>query len=107
MNNMPIRYIALVAVLTMLGGCVPRSYQEEPQFGQTVRENRAIQTVNPTGIPPSGPVALDGSTGKAAVDRYISTFITPPPPVNVFSIGVGASGSSAMTVPSVMGTSSY
>ncbi|MDE1943485.1 MAG: hypothetical protein KGI47_10150 [Betaproteobacteria bacterium] len=105
--KMMTRYFTLMAALMMLGGCVPRSYQEEPQFGQTVRENRAIQTVNPKGIPPSGPVALDGTTAKAAMDRYISTFITPPPPVNVFSIGVGASGSAPMTVPSVMGTSPY
>ena len=103
-----IRYIALIAALTVLVGCVPRSYQEEPQFGETVRENQTIQTVNPKGIAASGPVTLNGTESRAAVDRYISTFITPPPPVNVFSIGVGGgAGAAPMTVPSALGASPY
>lgn len=101
------RCIALAVALTTLAGCVPRSYQEEPQFGEAVRENRTVQTVNPKGIPPTGPVTLDGISARAAIDRYIGTFITPPPPVNVFSIGVGAGGSAPMTVPSALGTSPY
>ena len=102
-----IRCIALVAALTTLAGCAPRSYQEEPQFGDAVRENRTVQTVNPKGIPPAGPVALDGTSARATVDRYIGTFISPPPPTNAFSIGVGASGSAPMTVPAALGTSPY
>ncbi len=106
MNAMT-RGLLLALMLVMLGGCVARSYDSDPQFGLAVQGNRTLLMANPAGIPPSGPQGLDGPSSRATMDRYIATFVTPPPPVNVFSIGMGTAGSAPMTVPAALGTSPY
>ncbi len=89
--------------LMLLGGCAPREYSMDPSMGIAVHENLSAQIVNPQGIPLTGPQGLDGAPSKAVMDRYVSSFMTPPPPVNAFSIGIGA-GSAPMALPASSGT---
>ena len=60
-------------------------------FGDAVRAARLQQTLNPNAsqnfVAPAG---LDGQAAKATIDRYERSFEMPPPPVNVFTIGVGS-----------------
>jgi len=88
----------------LLGGCAPREYSMDPSMGVAVHENLVAQIVNPNGIPPTGPQGLYGGPAKAVMDRYVSSFLSPPPPVNAFSIGIGTGGSASMAAPVVSGT---
>jgi hypothetical protein len=65
-------------------------------FGDAVRAAQAQQTLNPNASQnPVAPQGMDGPTAKATIDRYDKSFETPPPPVNVYTIGVGSSGGAA------------
>lgn len=85
-----------------LGGCVEQPSRLDEEFGSAVTRARAQQVIDPDA--PSrqrAPLTVDGQAAKSAVDRYQKSFETPPPPVNVFTIGVGtdsgSSGSSGST----------
>ena len=88
----------------VLGGCATREYSMDSSMGVALQEGMAAQIVNPNGIPPTGPQGLYGGPAKAAMDRYISSFLSPPPPVNAFSIGIGSGGAASMAAPVISGT---
>lgn len=54
----------------------------------------AQQVLNPDAGTKTLPDAMDGAASRETVIRYRSTFKEPPPPQNVFTIGVGSGGSS-------------
>ncbi|MDD5329657.1 MAG: hypothetical protein PHX38_06605 [Sulfuricella sp.] len=77
--------------IAALSGCAEVTPYWDQHFGETVNLAKAQQTVNPDASRNTDPVAgLDGQSGKAAIDRYHQTFQNPPPPVNVFNIGIGS-----------------
>ncbi len=80
--------IASTAVL-MLAGCAPTTPQVDSRFGQTMRLTMAQQTLNPDAASKDVPEAMDGSATRETVVRYRNSFKEPPPPQNVFNIGVG------------------
>ncbi len=86
----------------LLSACTPREYNMDPSMGVAVHENLAAQIVNPKAVPSTGPQGLDGAASKAVMDRYVSSFMAPPPPVNAFSIGIGSGGGS-MAAPATSG----
>lgn len=86
-----IRMAGLALAALIAGGCAHPRYPTDAAFGDAVRTAQAQQTVNPDASRnPAGPKGIDGAAAKATVDRYQKTYETPPAPVNVFAIGVGA-----------------
>ena len=69
--------------------CLASSPRLDARFGDAVNVAKAQQTLNPDASRNRNVVA--GMGGKAAQDtilRYHESFKTPPPPSNVFTIGV-------------------
>lgn len=82
--------IASTAVM-MLSGCAPTAPQYDSRFGQSLRLTMAQQVLNPDAAEKEVPEAMDGPAAKETVIRYRNSFKEPPPPQNVFNIGVGSS----------------
>jgi len=84
-------------VASLLGGCVTTTPKiVDSQMGNAVEMAKAQQTLNPQASQDTRPVeGIDGKSADALVDRYHKGFQAPPP-VNIFSIGVGGGGSSTL-----------
>jgi hypothetical protein len=95
---------AILFIPALLVGCTPRPYDTDSSLGLAVHDNLSAQIVNANGIPPTGPQGLYGSPAKAVMDRYVSSFLAPPPPANPFTIGIGTGTSSSMAAPVISGT---
>ena len=77
----------LLLAPALLAGCaISPTPNYDARFGDAVRQARQAQILNPQ---PSakGVQGMDGMAAKAASDRYINSFKSPPPPVNVINIG--------------------
>lgn len=84
-----------VAAALLLAGCVSHAPYVDEHFGEAVNTAKAQQTINPDASQNTDPVAgVDGQAADATVDRYRKSYETPPPPVNVFTIGIGGSSGS-------------
>ena len=82
-----------LTALVALGGCTSTTPNYDARFGEAVRQNRLAMTVNPdAGSNPNNASGLDGASAHEAMNRYQSSFKTPPPVINV--INLGGSGSS-------------
>ncbi len=91
--------LALAAAIgaALIAGCAETPRVDE-HFGEAVRAATAQQIVNPDASLNKDPVAgIDGQAANSTVDRYHKSFQVPPPPVNVFTIGVGSGGGSMST----------
>lgn len=85
---------------TALSGCAsftdvqyPSENDKTDNFGEAVKADIVSQAVYQGGYPLTDPDAaaqLEGTAGKATIDRYISSFVTPIPSGNSFSIGMGS-----------------
>ncbi len=85
--------IACITGTCLLAACTAPAPRLEAGFGNAVRAAVAQQTLNPEASLNPDPVAgIDGATAKNTIDRYEASSKTPPPPVNVFNIGVGSGG---------------
>ena len=86
----------LTVATLILGGCASSLWTPDAQFGETVRQARQSQWLDPA-APVSTPMSLgtDGVIAKSAVDRYQKSFEVLPLPVNVLNIGVGTGVGSA------------
>ncbi len=104
MQRRPLYSLAGLLTSLLLGGCDPARFQVEPGFGAAVHANEAQQTINPQGVPVSGPQGLDGASARAVIDRYVAASISPPAQSSSFSVGLGSAGASHMTVPAALGT---
>lgn len=85
--------LTAAAVLLLAGCAYPSAVQDN--FGRAVVGARAAQVIDPDA--PSrapAPQEVDGQAAKASIDRYQKSYQSPPPPVNVFNIGIGGSGGS-------------
>jgi len=87
--------LALVSTTTiglLLAGCAATSPNVDSRFGSAVTAARTAQMIDPGAGAKSATVAgVDGAAAAGAMERYRTSFKTPPEPVNVFNIGVGAS----------------
>jgi hypothetical protein len=83
--------IALSAVL--LAACSTTTTPDYDQrFGDSVRQARMRQTLNPTASANPDPVlGLDGKAAQEGIHLYHDSFKVPPPVVNVINIGGGVS----------------
>ena len=76
-----------------LCGCAVNPYGTDETFGASVKSAQALQIAHPGVRPVGAPLGIDGESAALAIDNYYSSFAKPPPPVNVFNIGVGTNGS--------------
>lgn len=75
-----------------LSGCASNTPRLDASFGEAVEMAKAQQTLNPDAPRNTDPVAgMDGVAAHGVMDRYNKSFKQPPPPVNVFNIGIGSS----------------
>lgn len=81
---------ACLLVVLSAAGCANTPYADAPEWGKSVRQAVAAQTLNPDAGQKNGPPSgAEGGVMKSAVDRYQSSFEKPPAPVNVMGIGLG------------------
>jgi hypothetical protein len=78
----------LIALVLTLAACAGQTPVLDSHFGEAVRTARAQQTLNPDASLNVEPViGQDGQATKEAIDRYYSSYKTPPPSMNVINIG--------------------
>lgn len=77
-------------VALSLLGCADQPTAVDRDFGRSTRLFQSEQSVHPHDIPPAyPPLVSEAVSGKAAIERYYKSFEAPPPPGNIFNIGVG------------------
>ena len=92
--------VGLGTVALLSSGCA-HQYETNAEFGSSVRDAVARQTINPAGVDRDGvSPGMDGSSAKATVDRYVKSSEQPPTSGDVFKVGVGSSASGLVSVPS-------
>ncbi|RAS34598.1 hypothetical protein [Paraburkholderia bryophila] len=75
-----------------LAGCMTSTPHWDAAFGDSVRQLREMQTLNPQGSANTDPVAgIDGAAAASAQKSYAKSFTAPPAPTNSFTIGIGSS----------------
>jgi len=73
--------------------CIATTPRLDARFGDAVNIAKAQQTLNPDASKNRNIVAgIDGKAAQEAILRYRETFKNPPPPANVFTIGVSSGG---------------
>jgi len=82
------RMAGTAASAALLGGCAQTPYLDS-QFGASLRQVRAQQTLNPDAARNTAPVlGMDGAAAKSAYDNYQRSFATPDQQTS-FTIGSG------------------
>lgn len=85
------RLLIIIAALsmTLASGCAnPPPSRHEQSFGESVRQARALQLVDPAASRNNDPVSgIDGRSARAAIDLYQESFRTPPRSFEVLGIG--------------------
>ena len=98
MSKSTAEMMAVVVILTLLGGCAGSTTPEaDARFGESLNTLKAQQTLNPEASRNTNPVAgIDGKAAKGAYDNYRDSFRQPPAEgMNVAPItGVNAGGGS-------------
>lgn len=93
MNPIRLPAAALAAALaSALAACAPTSPIFDQEFGRSVPQLRAQQTQDPNATLANRDRPVDGLDGRSAresMERYYQSFVEPPQPTNVFTIGVG------------------
>lgn len=82
---------ALLVLTLSVGGCT----LQDPGFGDSVRTNIAIQTVDPDVAYDGVDATFSGETGAAAVQRYRTDKVKPLKGIRVTSGGTGGAGVSS------------
>lgn len=73
--------------------CIARSPRLDARFGDAVNIAKAQQTLNPEASKNRNIVAgIDGKAAQETILRYRESFKSPPPPANVFTIGISSGG---------------
>ena len=73
--------------------CLATAPRLDARFGDAVNIAKAQQTLNPDASKNRNVVAgIDGKAAQETMVRYRESFKSPPPPANVFTIGVSGGG---------------
>ena len=80
----------IVAGLGLLAGCVSIYPEVDQRHGQAVTAAMDAQVFNPQASR-NAVSGIDGRAAKETMDRYVDSFKSPPPTMNVINIG-GALG---------------
>lgn len=95
-QHIALRLALVAASCATLNGCMSSTPVWDRTFGNSMRSVTAMQTLNPNAAANEDPViGVDGTAATAAQQNYGKSFMTPPPPVNVLTIGVGGSSGSS------------
>ena len=87
-----IRAGLLAALVAPLTGCLTSTPAYDNHFGEAVRLSRSMQILNPDAAMNTDPVTgIDGKAATASMDRYNTSFRTPPQALDAFTIGVRTS----------------
>ena len=97
------RAMIAVVMLALVGGCSTGSKEVgggDPFFGEAVRYNAAVQTINPDPVygPDDAKPGDNGEKGAAAVKRYRTDKVKPVESLQTTQ-SEGASGSSGSSTP--------
>ena len=85
-------YLTMILFLG-LSGCTSVTPNFDANFGKSLVAIRIAQTKHPMASVANKDKSTDGVEGRVAreaIQRYHQSFVEPPPPVNVFNIGVGS-----------------
>lgn len=96
-QQIALRLLLIASACAMLNGCLSSTPTWDKTFGNAVKEITTAQTLNPNASANTDPVAgIDGTAATATQQNYAKSYMSPPPPVNMFTIGVsgGSSGGS-------------
>ncbi len=97
MNANLVIVVAASLVLAACGATTPERL--DSQMGTSLDMLKARQTVNPQASADSRPVeGIDGKAADALVDRYHKSVSQPQKAGNIYTIGVGGSGSGGATM---------
>ncbi|TKC92599.1 hypothetical protein FAZ69_02715 [Trinickia terrae] len=93
----PFRTVVCIGACFALNGCLSSTPHWDQTFGDSIHQVTAMQVLNPQAGQNDDPVnGIDGSAANSLMANYDKSFTAPPPPMNMFTIGVGApSGSSS------------
>jgi hypothetical protein len=82
--------------LLLAAGCTPMSPNLDSRFGESVRQARAVQTLNPdaSAVNRDPVVGIDAQSAQTSVTVYRNTFREPPGTFNVLNIGGSSLGTS-------------
>lgn len=92
MNRTQTRLISVpcTVLLLALAGCATRTPNLDSQFGQSVRQLNAQQTINPQAALNTNPVmGLNGQAAASGYANYQKSYAKPEPQSSSFTIGIG------------------
>lgn len=93
-QQLALRLTLATACSAALNGCMTSTPVWDRTFGDSVKTITAMQVLNPAASANADPVVgVDGTAATAAQQNYGKSFMAPPPPTSVFTIGVSGSGS--------------
>jgi hypothetical protein len=85
----------LLGFVCLLGGCITEPTHYDNKFGDAVNAAKAQQIINiDAADKKKREPGMDGPAAKSTITRYHKSFESPPPPSNVFNIGIGSSSGS-------------
>jgi hypothetical protein len=90
------RILPAAAILSTLAACVPIGDSHLPGFGESVRYDAAVETINPAPVyaADAAQPGDNGDKGAQAVKRYRSDVVKPVEAMQTTSSQGGGSGSS-------------
>lgn len=93
-RNTALRLAIVAGACATLNACLTSTSTWDRTFGNSVRTITAMQMIDPNASANTDPVAgIDGTAATGALQNYGGSFMAPPPPVNMFTIGVGGGSS--------------
>ncbi len=85
----PLRYLSIIGLSLALAACDTPPTLVDQKFGLAVQTAQTQQRLLAPGASQTDR-EIDGASALGAVTRYQQSFQTPPAPVSVFNIGLGA-----------------
>jgi len=80
--------VGMTAAACLLAGCVAVHPEVDRRAGEAVVSAQSAQTLNPRPVrDPDAVSGIDGRAAKESMDRYVESFRSPPPNINVINIG--------------------
>jgi hypothetical protein len=81
------KIIGTIVALGFTAGCVSIHPEVDQREGDAVRAATRAQMINPEGVRNADVIGIDGRAAKETMDRYVDSFKSPPPTMNVINIG--------------------
>ena len=81
--------VPCLVLLGALAGCASAPSRTDAAFGESVRQARAVQTINPDAAARAGDpsVGIDARASRSAIDLYQESFKAPQRTFDILGIG--------------------